>query len=233
MLKVMAPMPLAMPTFPFAHAGPHTFGPYICPDPWPSFACSLSWLIPCHAFKQQAFSHQYGEISFLQSVFQWTQLYGWRSWSDHWQVQFWSVSFLLQLGGVCYKNLLRWMMIPCFLYMQLPTSQRWSCFLCNAPAQWDDKMFTAYPDLADCIGNWLRSRAWLYNLQHLIIREIDMPHWYLTSPITWSSISCGIICFAFYILFCKCLKMMGSDKIHTASHTYVYVLSFGFSHREH
>ena len=35
----------------------------------------------------------------------------------------------------------------------------------------------------------------------------------------------GIICFAFYILFCKGLEMMGSDKICTASHTYVHVLS--------
>jgi hypothetical protein len=29
----------------------------------------------------------------------------------------------------------------------------------------------------------------------------------------------------FYILFCKGLEMMGSDKIHTASCTYVHVLS--------
>jgi hypothetical protein len=32
-------------------------------------------------------------------------------------------------------------------------------------------------------------------------------------------------CFVFYILFCKALQMMGSDKIHTASHTYVHVMS--------
>jgi hypothetical protein len=43
--------------------------------------------------------------------------------------------------------------------------------------------------------------------------------------ITRSSISCGTICFAFYILFCKGLKMMGSDKINTASSTYIHVLS--------
>jgi hypothetical protein len=30
----------------------------------------------------------------------------------------------------------------------------------------------------------------------------------------------------FYLLFCKGLKMMGSDKIHTASCTYIHVLSF-------
>jgi uncharacterized membrane protein len=48
---------------------------------------------------------------------------------------------------------------------------------------------------------------------------------YLISPITWCSILCGIFCFAFYILFCKGLQMMGSDKIHTASCTYVHVLS--------
>jgi hypothetical protein len=29
----------------------------------------------------------------------------------------------------------------------------------------------------------------------------------------------------FIFCFCKGLKMMGSDKIHTASHTYVHVLS--------
>jgi hypothetical protein len=32
-------------------------------------------------------------------------------------------------------------------------------------------------------------------------------------------------CFAFYILFCKGLEMMGSDKIHAASCTCIYVLS--------
>jgi hypothetical protein len=31
--------------------------------------------------------------------------------------------------------------------MQSPTSQKWSSFLCNAPAQCDEEMFTAYPDL--------------------------------------------------------------------------------------
>jgi hypothetical protein len=28
-------------------------------------------------------------------------------------------------------------------YMHLPTSQRWSYFLCDAPAQCDEEMFTA------------------------------------------------------------------------------------------
>jgi hypothetical protein len=74
---------------------------------------------------------------------------------------------------------------------------------------------------------------------HLIMEDR-----YSMSLITWSSISCGIICFAssylfciLYILFCKGLEMMGSDKIrtasctyihdkiHTASHTYIHVLS--------
>jgi hypothetical protein len=41
----------------------------------------------------------------------------------------------------------------------------------------------------------------------------------------------GIICFfAFYILFCKGLKMMGSDKIHIASCTDVHVLSLCHLH---
>jgi hypothetical protein len=57
--------------------------------------------------------------------------------------------------------------------------------------------------------------------------EIDTPHQYSTSLITWSTTPCGIICFAFYILFCKGLKMIGSDKIcSTASHTYVNGQSF-------
>jgi hypothetical protein len=37
--------------------------------------------------------------------------------------------------------------------------------------------------------------------------------------------SYGIICFVFYILFCKVLEMMQSDMIHTASCTYIHVLS--------
>jgi hypothetical protein len=36
--------------------------------------------------------------------------------------------------------------------------------------------------------------------------------------------SCGNICFAFYILFCKGLEMIGHDKIHTASCTYIHVM---------
>jgi hypothetical protein len=62
-------------------------------------------------------------------------------------------------------------------------------------------------------------RTWLYNSHHLLWGEID------TRPITWSPTSCGIICFAFYILFCKGLEMIGSDKICTASCTYINVLS--------
>jgi hypothetical protein len=54
--------------------------------------------------------------------------------------------------------------------------------------------------------------------------EIDMSHRYLSSTITWHPSSCGIICFAFYILFCKGLEIMGSDKICTASCTYIHVL---------
>jgi hypothetical protein len=57
--------------------------------------------------------------------------------------------------------------------------------------------------------------------------EIDMPHCYLTHPIICiSAISRGIICFAFSILFCKGLEMiMGSDKICTASFTYIQILT--------
>jgi hypothetical protein len=37
--------------------------------------------------------------------------------------------------------------------------------------------------------------------------------------------TCCIICFPFYIWFCEGLEMMVSDKICTAAHTYVHVLS--------
>jgi hypothetical protein len=48
----------------------------------------------------------------------------------------------------------------------------------------------------------------------------------LTRPITRSSSNLmWNYLFAFYILFCIALKMMGSDKIHTTSCTYVHVLS--------
>jgi hypothetical protein len=43
----------------------------------------------------------------------------------------------------------------------------------------------------------------VYNSQHKIVgRNWYTTHIYLKSPITWSSNSCGIICFTFYILFC-------------------------------
>jgi hypothetical protein len=85
-------------------------------------------------------------------------------------------------------------------------------------------MSTAYPDLIAYVTNLEAEldcsicTIWLWG-------EIDMPHWYLTCLITWGPSSCGIICFTFYILFCIGLEMMGSDKIHTASHTSVHVLS--------
>jgi hypothetical protein len=34
-----------------------------------------------------------------------------------------------------------------FSYMQSPTSQKWSYFLHDAPAQCDEEMFTTYPNL--------------------------------------------------------------------------------------
>ena len=108
--------------------------------------------------------------------------------------------------------------------MQSPTSQKWSYFLWDAPAQCDEEMSTAYPNLiAYATDLEAELDCTICNIQ--LWGEIDMPHRYSTSPITWSSTSCGIICFAFYILFCKGLEMMGSDKIHTASCTYVHVLS--------
>jgi hypothetical protein len=97
-------------------------------------------------------------------------------------------------------------------------------YVSNAPAQCDGQMFTAYPDL---IAYATDLEAELeYTIHNIwVCGEIDMPHWYSTSPITWSSTSCGIICVRFYILLCKGHEMMGSDKICTASCTYVHVLS--------
>jgi hypothetical protein len=47
-----------------------------------------------------------------------------------------------------------------------------------------------------------------------------MPLQYSTTLTTYmTSNTCGILCFLFYILFCKDLEMMGSGKIHTASGT--------------
>ena len=55
--------------------------------------------------------------------------------------------------------------------------------------------------------------------------EIDTPHKYLTRPITRSpSNLMWNYLFAFYILFCKGLEMIGHDKIHTASCTYIHVM---------
>jgi hypothetical protein len=53
--------------------------------------------------------------------------------------------------------------------------------------------------------------------------KLDMSYWHLTHPTPW--LSMYIICFAFYILSCKSLKMMESDKIPSASCTYIHVLS--------
>jgi hypothetical protein len=107
--------------------------------------------------------------------------------------------------------------------MQSPTSQRWSYFLGNAascPTWWRNvyhlpRSATNLEAELDCT---------ICTIQ--LWGEIDMPYRYLSSLITWHPTSCGIIfCFAFYILFCKeGLKMMGSDKIRTASCTYVHVL---------
>jgi hypothetical protein len=54
-------------------------------------------------------------------------------------------------------------------------------------------------------------------------------HYGTQQPNHMTSDTCGIICFAFIFFFCKSFEMMGSDKIHTASHTYVHVLSLAMS----
>jgi hypothetical protein len=72
---------------------------------------------------------------------------------------------------------------------------------------------------------WIHTQ--LTEKQSLIVQfaplwgEMDMPHWYLTSlSHAWSPTSCGIICFAFYILFCKGLKMMGVTRF-TQPHVHI------------
>jgi hypothetical protein len=52
-----------------------------------------------------------------------------------------------------------------------------------------------------------------------------VPHQNSTRLITWTPTSWWIICFTFYILFCKGLKMMGSNKICKVSCTCMHVLS--------
>jgi hypothetical protein len=67
--------------------------------------------------------------------------------------------------------------------MQLPISQRWSYFLNNAPAQHDDEMFTAYPDLiAYATDLEAELDCPIHTIQ--LCEEIYMLHWYLTSSIT-------------------------------------------------
>ena len=67
--------------------------------------------------------------------------------------------------------------------MQSPTSQRWSYFLCNAPAQCDEEMFTAYPDLIAYATN-LEAELDCTICTIQLWGEIDMPHQYSTSLIT-------------------------------------------------
>jgi hypothetical protein len=73
-------------------------------------------------------------------------------------------------------------------------------------------------------GNILKAELDCTICTILLWGEIDMPHKYLTHPITQSP-TLWNYSFAFYILFCIALKMTGSDKIHTTSCTYVHVLS--------
>jgi hypothetical protein len=121
-----------------------------------------------------------------------------------------------------YKNLLRQTMIP-FLTCScqhhpkvelLPTR-------CSCPMWWRN---VHHLPKSACICNQLRSRAWLYNLQHTIMGR----NWYATlvlnKPNHMKFNLVWYYLFSFYILFCKGLKMMASDKINTASRTYVHVL---------
>jgi hypothetical protein len=123
-----------------------------------------------------------------------------------------------------YKTLLRQMMMP-FSNMQLPTIQKWSYYLWYTLVQCDEEMSATYLNLIAYTTNLeVELDCTICNIQ--LWGEIDESQPYLTSPIAWSTTSCDIICFASYI-FCSCkgLEMMGSDKIHTASCTYIHVLS--------
>ncbi len=53
--------------------------------------------------------------------------------------------------------------------MQSPTSQRWICFLCNTPAQCNDKMSTTYPDLVAYATDFVAELLAVYNSQHKIV----------------------------------------------------------------
>jgi hypothetical protein len=63
----------------------------------------------------------------------------------------------------------------------------------------------------------------LYNSHHLIMGRIDMPHQYLTHPITWtSSTSCGITCLLFTFCFVKALRWWGVTRL-TQPHVHTYM----------
>jgi hypothetical protein len=79
------------------------------------------------------------------------------------------------------------------------------------------------------------SKDWGYHAVYPILKLILFFSWNTANliqegwPIQWHppflDILYRITCFAFYILFCKGLEMMGSDKICTTSCIYVHVLS--------
>jgi hypothetical protein len=67
--------------------------------------------------------------------------------------------------------------------MQSPTSQRWSYFLGNAPAQRDEEMFTTSPDVI-AYATHLEAELYCTICTIQLWGEIDTPYWYLSSLIT-------------------------------------------------
>jgi hypothetical protein len=209
-----------IPTTLFAH-GPYLPWPYLHPVPQPSFAHNFNWPFPGYTSKLQRFSHQYGEIAFLQWVSLWVQLYKWRLSTDESDFDMYDFYYNEEELNTPPK-----MDDDTISNLQLPTLQRWDSFLWDGPTKCEVDMSIAYPNLI-AYATKLEAHAELdCTICNIMImgrnRYTTME---LDNPDNMTSGTCGISCFAFYILFCKGLEMMRSDKIHTASCTYVHVLS--------
>jgi hypothetical protein len=87
-------------------------------------------------------------------------------------------------------------------YMPLPTSQRWSYFLHDAPAQCDEEMFTPYPDLIAYATDLEAELECTIRNSHMIMEKLICHIGTQQKPNHMKS-SCDIICFAFYFCFVK------------------------------
>ncbi len=121
-----------------------------------------------------------------------------------------------------YKNLLRRMMTSFLTCSHQHHKSGTTSYKTLLTVQCDEEMMsTTFPNLIAYATNLeAELECTICNIQ--LLGEIDTPHWYSTTQsYEVQSLVAEISCFAFYILFCKGLEMMRSDKIHTASHTYV------------